>query len=109
MVPRDYSLGEFEHLVLVAILRLREDAYGVTIRQEIENRAGRDVSIGAIYTTLERLEQKGYVKSRRGDPTPERGGKAKRYFKLTAPGSKALYESRTTFDDMWRGLKPAGV
>ena len=89
-------LGRFEELVLLALVRLRENAYGVTIRREIADRTGRDVSFGAVYTTLDRLERKGYVLSRMGDPTPERGGRAKKYFRLEAPGIRALNESRET-------------
>jgi PadR family transcriptional regulator, regulatory protein PadR len=87
-------LGRFEEIVLLALGRLREGAYGVPIRREIAERTGRDVSFGAVYTTLERLERKGYVSSRMGDPTPERGGRAKRYFQIEAPGIRALNESR---------------
>src|SRR3989337_2513358 len=86
-------LGEFEQRVLLALIRLRDNAYGVTIRREIERRTGRNVSIGAIYTTLDRLEEKGYVTSHMGDPTPERGGRAKRFVTITAAGANALQES----------------
>ena len=81
----DY-LGEFEHLVLLAVLRLADEAYGVAVRREIAGRTGRDVSIGAIYITLDRLERKGFVKSRVGEPSVARGGRAKRYFRITARG-----------------------
>ena len=74
------SLGEFEHMIVLALLRLEDRAYGVTVRQEIESRTQREVSIGAVYATLERLETKGYVRSHRGEPTPERGGRSKRFF-----------------------------
>jgi DNA-binding PadR family transcriptional regulator len=87
-------LGRFEELILLALVRLRENAYGVPIRREIAERTGRDVSFGAVYTTLERLERKGYVSSRVGEPTPERGGRAKRYFRIEAPGVRALTETR---------------
>ena len=93
-------LGQFEELVLRALLRLRENAYGVPIRREIAVRTGRDVSVGALYTTLDRLERKGYVSSHRGDPTPERGGRAKRYFKIEAPGIRALNHSLDTIARM---------
>ena len=86
----EYRLGPFEHLVLLAIVRLRTNAYGMTIRREIAERTNRYVSIGAVYTALERLERKGYVSSFVGEPTPERGGRAKRYFKIRAPGMRAL-------------------
>src|ERR1700757_3567459 len=92
MPDRDY-LGEFEHIVILALLRLEDRAYGVTVRQEIELRTRREVSIGAVYATLERLESKGYVRSHRGEPTPERGGRSKRFFRVTADGVGAV--SRT--------------
>lgn len=101
------SLGEFEQVALLALIRLRADAYGARIRREIAERAGRDVSLGAIYTTLERLERKGFVSSARGAPTPERGGRAKRYYKIEAPGAHALQRSRESMDRMWEGLVPA--
>src|ERR1044071_9054581 len=85
LMARAY-LGEFEHLVILALLRLGDRAYGVTVRQEIELRAGREVSIGAIYATLERLQRKGYVRSALGEPTRERGGRSKRFFRVTGKG-----------------------
>ena len=100
------SLGEFEQLILFALLRLGEDAYGVTIRQEIEKRTGRNVSSGAIYTALERMEARGYVTSRMGDPTPERGGRRKKYYTLEAAGSKALSRSYDALQRMAKGLAP---
>lgn len=103
MVERD-SLGEFEHIVLLAIFRLRENAYGVSVFKEIEKRTGRTPSMGALYTTLERLEEKGYVSSWLGEPTPERGGKAKRYFKIKAPGITAVNESWKVLASMRKGL-----
>src|SRR6476619_6831698 len=99
-------LGQFEELILLALVLLRENAYGMTIRQEIAERTGRDVSIGAVYTTLERLEEKGLISSRRGEATAERGGRAKRYFKIAAPGVRALNESKRVFDRMWAGVRP---
>ena len=101
------NLGEFEQVVLLALIRLRANAYGASIRQEIAERTGRDVSVGAVYTTLERMQQKGFVSSARGAPTPERGGRAKRYYKIEAPGERALQRSRETMDRMWEGLVPA--
>lgn len=95
------NLGEFEQVAMLALIRLKNNAYGVPIRQEISERIGRDVSIGAIYTTLDRLEKKGFVSSYLGEPTPERGGRAKRYFKVEAPGIKALNESREVMNLMW--------
>ena|SRR5215475_15247344 len=89
MAKRDL-LGGFEHVVMLALVQLRDGAYGVTVRQEIQERTGRDVSLGAIYATLDRLEAKGYVISRVGDPTPQRGGRAKRFIKVTARGVQAM-------------------
>jgi PadR family transcriptional regulator PadR len=103
MADRDY-LGEFEHIIVLALLRLGDQAYGVTVRQEIELRINREASIGAIYATLDRLEAKGYVKSHRGDPTPERGGRAKRFFRVTAKGIAAVGRTHRAFESMAEGL-----
>jgi DNA-binding PadR family transcriptional regulator len=103
-MPKGSHLGEFEQHVLAALLRLRDNAYGVTIRREIAERTGRDVAIGAVYATLDRLERKGFVSSRAGEPTPERGGRAKRYFKIEGPGVSALDESWWMTDRMRDGL-----
>src|SRR3989449_9003475 len=104
MSGRDY-LGEFEHITILALLRLADRAYGVTVRQEIEFRTSREVSIGAVYATLDRLETKGYVKSHRGDPTPERGGRAKRFFRVTAKGMLAVNRTQPALQSMTEGLK----
>ena len=103
MADRDY-LGEFEHIVVLALLRLSDRAYGVTVRQEIASRISREVSIGAIYATLDRLERKGYVKSVLGDPTPERGGRSKRYFRVTAKGVAAVNRTHRALHSMSEGL-----
>jgi PadR family transcriptional regulator, regulatory protein PadR len=103
MADRDY-LGEFEHIVVLALLRLSDRAYGVTVRQEIASRISREVSIGAIYATLDRLEGKGYVKSALGDPTPERGGRSKRYFRVTAKGVAAVNRTHRALHSMSEGL-----
>jgi PadR family transcriptional regulator PadR len=103
MANRDY-LGEFEHIVILALLRLADQAYGVTVRQEIELRTNREVSIGAVYATLDRLETKGYVKSYRGDPTPERGGRSKRFFCVTAKGVAAVHRTQRILQSMTEGL-----
>jgi PadR family transcriptional regulator PadR len=103
MPNRDY-LGEFEHIVVLALLRLGDCAYGVTVRQEIEARTGREVSIGAIYATLDRLEAKEYVKSRLGDPTPERGGRSKRFFHVTTKGVSAVNRTHRALQSMTQGL-----
>jgi DNA-binding PadR family transcriptional regulator len=103
----DY-LGEFEQIVLLAVLRLGDEAYGVPIRQEIELRAKRKVTIGALYATLDRLEDKGYLHSWFADPTPRRGGRSKRYFKVLPAGQQALVRCKTMLDRMWFGLRLAG-
>jgi PadR family transcriptional regulator, regulatory protein PadR len=103
MSSRD-SLGEFEHIVVLAILRLKERAYGVTVRQEIQLRTNREVSIGAVYATLDRLEIKGYVHSHCGDPTPERGGRSKRFFHVTAKGLGVLNLTQQALQRMSEGL-----
>lgn len=97
-------LGEFEQLVLLAVLRAGEEAYGVTIRGAIVRESRRDVSLAAVYKTLNRLEDKGLVLARVGDPTPERGGRRKRYYALTAPGRRSLRQSVQVLQRMARGL-----
>jgi PadR family transcriptional regulator PadR len=103
MRGRDY-LGEFEHIIVLALLRLEDRAYGVTVRQEIEFRANREVSIGAVYATLDRLEKKGYVNSHCGDPTPERGGRSKRFFRVTPKGVRAVNRTQQALYSMTEGL-----
>jgi PadR family transcriptional regulator len=97
-------LGEFEQLVLLALLRVGEGAYGMTVRREIEERAARDVSIGAVYATLDRLEEKGLVKSCLAEPTQVRGGRAKKCFTITGAGAKALERSQQAVRHMLEGL-----
>jgi DNA-binding PadR family transcriptional regulator len=104
MTATEY-VGEFEQLVLLALLRLGRDAYGATIRTEIQGRGSRPVSISAVYTTLDRLERKGLVRSRLGPPTPQRGGKRKRHFELLVPGLRALRHSHDTLKRMTDGLE----
>jgi len=104
---RDAHLGEFEQLVLLAIVRLGEGAYGVPIRREIARRTGRQVTVGALYSTLDRLEAKGYVSSWFGDPTAERGGRSRRYFRVEPPGVEALALAKNMFDRMWKGVRLA--
>jgi DNA-binding PadR family transcriptional regulator len=99
------SIGEFEHVVLLAVLRLGDDAYAVTVRDEILAHTGRDVSRGSIYITLDRLETKGFLKSRLGEPTAERGGRAKRYYTLRPVAVEALKESRRALVSLWRGFE----
>jgi DNA-binding PadR family transcriptional regulator len=98
-------LGEFEQLVMLAVLRLGDGAYAVTIRHEIENQTGRTVSRGAVYTTLDRLENKGLLKSWMGDPQPEPSGKAKRFYSVEPEGIEALNEAREALRSMWAGLE----
>lgn len=107
MSSREY-LGEFEHIVILALLRLAGRAYGVTVRQEVEARTGREVSIGAVYATLDRLETKGYVKSRFGEPTPERGGRSKRFFRVTAQGISAVNRTHRALQNLTEGLDLVG-
>ena len=97
-------LGEFEQLILLSILRLGDNAYGVTIRAELLDRAQRAVAPGALYTALERLETKGLVTSRMGDPTPQRGGRAKRYVTVTAAGVRALRRALRAYERLIEGL-----
>ena len=103
MAGRDH-LGEFEQIVLLAVLRLGDNAYGVPIRREIEKRTGRSLTVGALYRTFDRLEEKGYIRSWFSDPIPERGGRSKRYFKVEALGLRVLRESREALAAMWEGL-----
>lgn len=98
-------LGEFEQLVLLAVLRLGADAYGAAVRHEIEERTGRRVSISAVYTTLERLEQKGLVRSWVGEPTAERGGRRRRHFELLPGGARALKVAHKAYAGMIAGLE----
>jgi DNA-binding PadR family transcriptional regulator len=105
-VPKGEFLGEFEQLVLLALIRLGDEAYGMSVRRELEARAGRDVSIGAVYATLDRLESKGLVRSRIGDPSADRGGRAKRCFIITGAGARALERSQQALRQMLDGLPP---
>ena len=97
-------LGDLEQLVLLALLRLGPEAYGVAIADELAGRAGRESSLGAVYKTLTRLEQKGYVKATMGDPTPERGGRRKRFYHLTPSGRKTLAASLEAIRRLSAGL-----
>jgi DNA-binding PadR family transcriptional regulator len=103
------TLGEFEQVVLLAVLRLGEAAYGVSIRREITSCTEREPAPGALYTTLERLEAKGLLTSRFGDPTPERGGRAKRYFAVTARGVKAVARAQRSYQRLLDGLTLPGL
>ena len=104
-MPRGELLGSLEHIVLLALVHLGEHAYGMTVRREIENRTGRCLSIGAVYATLERLESKGLVSSYTGEPTAERGGRAKRHFRVEAEGLRAVRHSQDAIQKMTSGLK----
>ena len=104
-MKRGELLGSLEHIILLALVRLDGNAYGMIVRREIEERTGRNLSIGAVYATLERLETKGYVSSFTGEPTPERGGRAKRLFRVEAAGKQALQTSNQTIRSMTAGLK----
>src|SRR5262249_29883159 len=98
------ALGNFELMVMLAVLRVGEDAYGVPIAQELEQTTGRDVLIGSVYAALDRLEGKGLVTSSMGDPTPERGGRAKRYFKVTAKGVREVRDTQRALVRLWNGV-----
>ena len=103
MASREY-LGEFEQIVLLALLRLGENAYGVPIRRQIENRTKRSVSVGALYSTLDRLEAKGYVRSWFAEPTAERGGRSKRFFRVEPLGLEAVKRTQQALAVMLEGL-----
>ena len=94
-------LGEFEELVLLTVAALGDDAYGVSIQQDIETRCKRSISIGALHSTITRLEEKGFLKSWLGGATAERGGRSKRFFEVTQSGKKALTESKSLRDELW--------
>jgi PadR family transcriptional regulator PadR len=103
MAKREY-LGNFELVVMLALIRLGENAYGVPIAREIEVRSGRRVSLGSIYATLERLEAKGLVSSKLGEPTSERGGRAKKYFRVSGMGLREVRATQRMLMKSWRGL-----
>jgi DNA-binding PadR family transcriptional regulator len=97
-------LGSFEQLVMLALLHLGDRAYGMTVRREIERRSGRAIALGAVYATLDRLEEKGYVRSYSGDGGAERGGRARRFFRVQASGVKVLRSSIATLDSLREAL-----
>ena len=99
----DY-LGNFELMLLLALLRLREHAYGVTIAQELEEQTGREVVVASVYAALERLQERGLVTSSVGESTPERGGRAKRYFRITTAGIREVRDARRSLMNLWKGL-----
>ena len=98
-------LGEFEQVVLLAVIQADNEGYGMSIRREIESRTGREVSIGAVYSTLDRMERKGLVASWEGEAAPVRGGRARRHFRVTPEGSNALRASREMMARMWDGVE----
>lgn len=99
------ALGDFEQLVMLGVLRLGDEAYGAAIRQEIAARSGRDVSINAIYTTLDRLERKGFLRSWVGEPTAQRGGRRRKHYEIMAAGSASLRQAYRTFKAMTAGFE----
>jgi DNA-binding PadR family transcriptional regulator len=101
---KKFQLGEFEEVVMLTVGILYKDAYGVSIKKEIESRLSRNVSVGALQTALKRLEQKGYLKSRDGESTRERAGRPKRYFQITAYGKKALEYAKSTRNELWDAI-----
>jgi len=107
MSNKSASLGELEQLILLALIHLGDNGYGVTVQDELARRARRRLTLGTVYTTLARLESKGLVGSRIGEPTAERGGRRKRYFRVTAAGQRAVAESLTVLRRMTRGLDAA--
>ena len=104
-MPKGDFLAEFELYLMLALSRLRDDAYGVTVRREIEERTGRPVSIGAVYATLKRLEAKGLVRHWISDPLPSQGGRARKYFQLTRDGERVLKHSAEMMTRMLRGIR----
>src|SRR5215467_10498620 len=98
------TLGNFELMVLLAILRVGDDAYGVPIARELEESSGKNVLQASVYAALNRLEAKGLIAARLGDPTPERGGRAKKHFKVTAKGLREIRDTQRTLVNLWRGL-----
>ena len=101
---KKYYLGEFEELVILTVGILNNEAYSVAIKDEIEARLSRTVSMGALHTALRRLEDKGYLKSYSGESTEERAGRPKRYFEITAMGKKAMLYVKNTRDEFWRAI-----
>ena len=106
---KKYHLGEFEEIVILTIGVLYKDAYGVSIKKEIESRLSRSVSMGALHTALIRLEDKGYIKSFNGEGTSERAGRPKKYFQITALGKKAMAYSKETREELWNAIPKAAL
>lgn len=101
---KKYHLGEFEEVVMLTVGILYNEAYGVSIKKEIETRLSRKVSVGALQTALKRLEDKGYLKSREGEATEERAGRPKKYFDITALGKRAMEHTKSTRDELWSAI-----
>ena len=104
-MPRGEYLGEFEQMVLLAVARLSDGAYGIAILDEIQERTGAEAAVASVYAALDRLQRSGYVSSSVGAPTPERGGRAKRYYTLEPAGAYALHRSRRAIDSLWDGIE----
>jgi DNA-binding PadR family transcriptional regulator len=109
MANKASYIGEFEHVVLLSILSLKDNAYGVTIREYLQQEIGREVAIGALYATAERLEKKGLLSSVKKGATADRGGKAKRYFKVTAMGISALQQTRDNLQALWSNTSLSAI
>ena len=103
-MSRRGHFGEWELMVLLVLMRLGEDAYGVPICRQIEAQTGREVPVGSVYATLERLEEKGFVSSELGKPTAERGGRAKKYFRITTNGVREVRRTQRALRNLWNGL-----
>lgn len=101
---KKYSLGEFEEIVLLAVAILHKSAYGISIKDEIESQLDREVSMGALHSALLRMEDKGYVKSAKGEETEERAGRPRNYFEITAAGKKAIIHSKASREKMWKAI-----
>jgi len=106
---KKYQLGEFEEIVMLTVGILNDDAYGVSVKKEIEERLSRKVSVGALQSALARLEEKGYLQSREGETTQERAGRPRRYFKITSLGRKAMEYTRSTRESLWKAIPKAAL
>ena len=104
-MPRGDYLGEFEQMILLTVARLGDEAYGMAILEELHGRTGTEAAVASVYAALDRLERRGFVTSQMGGSTPERGGRAKRFFTLVPAGAVALYRSRNALDSLWEGLE----
>jgi DNA-binding PadR family transcriptional regulator len=108
-MPRGDFLGEFEQMVLLAVARLGKEAYGMSVLDEIHDRTGLDVAVASVYAALDRMQRAGLVSSASGAPTPERGGRAKRFFSIEPAGVTALQKSRLALNSLWDGLQIDGI